>query len=74
MGDAAADGDNRVIRTARTEGNINTAARSGFFPLVKEVEPSPTIKSKLRGLPEFGDWRNLCRGRLSSVTEWNTRD
>lgn len=36
----------RVIHTARTQKAINEAARAGFFPLVKKVEPSPKICSK----------------------------
>ncbi len=36
----------RVISTARDEDSINDAARRGFFPLVKPVQPSPEIRSK----------------------------
>ena len=36
----------RVIKTARDEASINDAARRGFFPLVKPVQPSPEIRSK----------------------------
>lgn len=36
----------RVIRTARTEDEINQSARAGFFPLVKQVTRSPEIGSK----------------------------
>ena len=36
----------RVIKTARDEASINEAARQGFFPLVKPVEPSSRIRSK----------------------------
>lgn len=36
----------RVIRTARDLESINEAARDGFRPLVKKVEPSENIKSK----------------------------
>ena len=40
------DRELRVIRTARTEDEINQAARAGYFPLVKKVSPSPEIRSK----------------------------
>ena len=36
----------RVIHTARTQEAINEAARAGFFPLMKKVEPSPKIQTK----------------------------
>lgn len=36
----------RVIKTARDEASINDAARRGFRPLVKPVEPSSLIRSK----------------------------
>lgn len=36
-----------VIRTARGKDAINAGAKEGFRPLVKRVQPSPEIKSKL---------------------------
>lgn len=36
----------RVIKTARDKDSINRAAKSGFKPLVKKVEPSDKIRSK----------------------------
>jgi hypothetical protein len=38
-----APGDRRVIRTARTLETINQAARHGFRPLVKPVDPNPDV-------------------------------
>jgi hypothetical protein len=36
----------RVIKTARDKDSINKAAKSGFRPLIKKVEPSDKIRSK----------------------------
>jgi hypothetical protein len=36
----------RVIKTARDEDSINKAAKSGFKPLIKKLEPSDKIRSK----------------------------
>ena len=36
----------RVIKTARDKESINMAAKSGFKPLIKKVEPSEEICSK----------------------------
>jgi len=36
----------RIIKTARTVDTINQAAREGFSPIVKKVEPSAEIRSK----------------------------
>jgi len=36
----------RVIKTARDMGSINKAAKSGLYPLIKEVKPSDKIRSK----------------------------
>ena len=36
----------RIIKTARTVDTINQAAREGFSPIVKKVEPSAAIRSK----------------------------
>ena len=36
----------RIIKTARTKDSINQAAKEGFRPIVKKVEPSDRIKSQ----------------------------
>jgi hypothetical protein len=36
----------RVIKTARDKNSINRAAKNGFRPLIKKVEPSDKIRSK----------------------------
>lgn len=36
----------RIVKTARTEQAINSAAEQGYWPLVKPVIPSPEIKVK----------------------------
>lgn len=38
-----APGDRRIVKTARTEEEINSAARQGLWPLVKPVTPSSSI-------------------------------
>lgn len=38
----------RIIKTVRGEAAINRAAKEGFFPLVKEIVPSPKIRNKYR--------------------------
>ena len=38
--------DLRIIKTARDKNSINQAARNGYKPLVKKVEPSSEIRSK----------------------------
>lgn len=35
-----------VIKTARDFDSINEAARNGFWPIIKKVQPSPLIKKK----------------------------
>jgi hypothetical protein len=37
----------RVVKTARTEKAINSAAKEGFRPLVKAVKPDPEIGNTL---------------------------
>jgi hypothetical protein len=54
----------RVIRTARTEKAINSAARSGFLPLLKRVQPSPEIKSK------FAVRQNRKTGEIELVSDY----
>ena len=58
------DRELRVIRTARTEDEINQAARAGYFPLVKEVSPSPEIRSK------FAVYQNAETGEISVVGDY----
>ena len=36
----------RIIKTARDKNGINEAARNGYRPLVKKVEPSDEIRTK----------------------------
>lgn len=36
----------RVIKTARDKESINEAAKNGFRPLIKKIEPSDKIRSK----------------------------
>ncbi len=36
----------RVIKTARDQDSINRAAKNGFQPLIRKVEPSDKIRSK----------------------------
>jgi hypothetical protein len=36
----------RIIKTARSEQEINAAVKEGYWPLIKPVIPSPEIKSK----------------------------
>jgi hypothetical protein len=36
----------RIIKTARDKDSINEAARNGYKPLIKKVEPSNKIRSK----------------------------
>jgi len=36
----------RIIKTGRSESDINMAAQAGFFPVIKKVEPSKSILSK----------------------------
>lgn len=64
MSDASREHEKRVIRTARTEEEINAAARSGFFPLVKKVDPSPKIRSK------FAVFQNEETGEVTVVGDY----
>ena len=58
------DQELRVICTARTEDEINQAARAGYFPLVKKVSPSPEIRSK------FAVYQNAETGEISVVSDY----
>ena len=57
----------RVIHTARTESEINKAARDGYFPLVKKVSPSPEIRSK------FAVYQNPETGEISVTGDYRSR-
>jgi len=52
----------RVIRTARDAASINEAARAGFRPLVKTVEPSDDIRTKFAVLQDrtTGEIEVIC--------------
>lgn len=57
----------RVIQTGRDQKSINEAARSGFRPLIKKLEPSNQIRSKFAVIQNketgeidvIGDYRAL---------------
>jgi hypothetical protein len=55
-----------VIRTARTEKEINQAARNGFYPLVKRVSPSPEIRSK------YAVYQNPESGEVQVVGDYRS--
>lgn len=57
----------RIIRTARTEDEINKAARDGYFPLVKKVSPSPEVRSK------FAVYQNPESGEISVVGDYRLK-
>jgi hypothetical protein len=54
----------RVIKTARSERKINEAARKGFKPLLKKVEPSPDIQSK------YAIWQNQKTGEIKIAGDY----
>jgi hypothetical protein len=57
----------RVIKTARSERKINEAARQGFKPLLKKVEPSPDIRSK------YAIWQNQKTGEIKISGDFRER-
>ncbi len=68
-----------VITTARTEKEINKAAKNDYFPLIKKVEPSKNIKSKYAifqhketgEIEEVGDFRsNFDPDKYEKVIDW----
>ena len=74
------EADLRVIRTARTEQDINQAARDGYRPLIRLVAPDPAIHSKFcvyqhRTTGEIfvsGDFRSGPPSRdYDEVIEWS---
>lgn len=68
----------RTIKTARTIEEINKAARDGFFPLVKLLEPSEAIRSKFSVLQNkttgeievIGDYRAGCGDDFEIVIDF----
>ncbi|WP_027004032.1 hypothetical protein [Hugenholtzia roseola] len=72
----------RVIKTARDKDSINTAAKNGYRPLIKKVEPSDKIRSKYSVIQNkktgeievIGDYRMGFRmdkdSEFVSVIEW----
>lgn len=54
----------RIIQTARTEEQINQAAREGYFPLIKKVVPSDEIKSK------FAVFQDPVSGEIRVVNDF----
>lgn len=70
----------RVIKTARTEKDINKAAKNGFQPLIKVVKQSSEIHSKFSVIQNetsgeikvLGDYRmnNVFGPKWKQVIEW----
>lgn len=68
----------RVIKTARDEESINKAARAGFRPLVRKVEPLKEINSKFAvhqskstgEIKVVGDYRSFPRGDYEGVIDF----
>jgi hypothetical protein len=68
------DPKSRTIKTARSEEEINKAARDGFRPLVKPVQPSPDIWSKVmvyqhKETGEIKTWGDFRGGFFSEEYE-----
>ena len=57
----------RSIGTARDEQAINRAAKKGFFPLLKKVEPSDTLRTK------FSVKQNKKTGQITVVSDYRDR-
>lgn len=57
----------RVIKTARDMDSINKAAKSGFKPLIKKVEPSDKIRSK------YSVVQNKKTGEIEIVGDYRVR-
>lgn len=66
MGFGSRDNSNglRVIRTARDKDSINNAARNGFKPLLKKVEPSDKIHSK------YSVFQNKKTGEIEVIVDY----
>ncbi len=54
----------RIVKTARTKGAINKAAKVGYWPLVKPVIPSPDIKRK------FAVLQNSETGEIEVINDY----
>ncbi len=59
--------DLRVIKTARDKDSINEAARNGFRPLLKPVQPSDKIRSK------YSVVQNKRTGEIKVVGDYRAR-
>ena len=57
----------RRIFTARDEHAINKAAKNGFYPLIKKVEPSDALHSK------FAVMQNIKTGQITVVSDYRDR-
>ena len=69
----------RVIKTARDKKSINNAAKNGYRPLIKKVEPSEEIRSKYSVVQNkrsgeievVGDYRgSYIEGEYETVIDW----
>lgn len=56
----------RVIKTARDKNSINNAAKNGFRPLIKKVEPSDKIRSK------YSVIQNKTTGEIEIIGDYRT--
>lgn len=54
----------RVIKTARDEESINEAARNGYTPLLKKVNPSKSIRTKYSVL------QNINTGEIEVISDF----
>jgi hypothetical protein len=57
----------RRIATARDEQAINRAAKKGFFPLLKKLEPSEALRSK------FAVMQNKKTGQITVISDYRDR-
>ena len=58
----------RIIKTARTVDTINQAAREGFSPIVKKVEPSAEIRSK------FAVMQNKSTNEINMIGDFRAKN
>jgi hypothetical protein len=61
------EGNLRKIVTARDEQAINEAAKNGFFPLMKKLEPSEALRTK------FAVKQNIKTGQITVVSDYRDR-
>jgi len=54
----------RAIKTARDKDSINQAAKTGYFPLVKVLDPSELIRSK------FAILQNIKTGEILAPNDF----